>query len=231
MIQFLVTSNPSTNYVARVAAKFANNGAGVRGDLAAVVRAILLDPEARDARWFEVAPEFGRLKDPVQRAMAEARVGRLATYTNLLWWDPGYFSQSSLQEPTASPSVFNFYRPDYQPPGPLSQAGLCGPAFQITDGYTSIAFPNKLWEITNEGLFYDQRYAFPPDYSDLMPFAANPPTLADEVNLLFCAGSMSKQTRDVIIANLQQVPASEAVQRIRLAVYLAATCPEGAVQR
>ena len=75
LIQFLVTSNPSSNYVARISAKFANNGAGRRGDLAAVVKAILLDPEARDARWYAGAPEFGRLKEPVQRAMAVARVG------------------------------------------------------------------------------------------------------------------------------------------------------------
>jgi uncharacterized protein (DUF1800 family) len=124
LIQFLVTSNPSSNYVARVAAKFANNGAGKRGDLAAVVRAILLDEEARDARWFVGAAEFGRLKEPVHRALAIARAGRLDNYTNLLWWTWGEFNSAAFQEPGYSPSVFNFFRPGYQPPGLLTANGL-----------------------------------------------------------------------------------------------------------
>ena len=152
LIQFLVTSNPSSNYIARVSAKFVDNGSGRRGDLATVVRTILLDEEARDPRWFQGARQFGRLKEPVQRAMGMARVGRLANYTNLVWWTWGEFYQAAFQEPTYSPSVFNFYRPDYRPPGLLTQFGLAGPAFQITDSYSCISFPNKLWEITESGL-------------------------------------------------------------------------------
>src|SRR5262249_11038384 len=123
LIQFLVTSNPSTNYVARIAARFVDNGAGVRGDLGAVVKAILLDPEARDPHWSAGAPEFGRLKEPVQRAMAVARAGNLGRYTNLLWWTWGEFNSAAFQEPGYSPSVFNFFRPGYQPPGLLTQFG------------------------------------------------------------------------------------------------------------
>jgi uncharacterized protein (DUF1800 family) len=230
LIQFLVTSNPSTNYVARIAARFNNNGNGRRGDLAAVVKAILLDPEARDARWYAGAPEFGRLKEPVQRAMAVARVGNLNRYTNLLWWTWGEFNEAALQEPTYSPSVFNFFRPNYQPPGLLTQTGLVGPAFQITDSYSSIAFPNMLWDITETGLSYDT-YAFAPDYSDLVPLASNPGQLVDQVNLLFCGGIMNATTRDNILNAMQQIPAYDLLLRARLAVYLAATCPEGAVQR
>ncbi|HEY6170243.1 MAG TPA: DUF1800 family protein, partial [Verrucomicrobiae bacterium] len=152
LIQFFVTSNPSSNYVARVSAKFINNGAGKRGDLGAVVKAVLLDSEARDARWYAGAPEFGRLKEPVQRAMAIARAGNLGRYTNLLWWTWGEFSSASFQEPGYAPSVFNFFRPGYQPPGLLTQYGLVGPVFQITDSYSSISLPNKLWEFTEEGL-------------------------------------------------------------------------------
>jgi uncharacterized protein (DUF1800 family) len=231
LIQFLVTSNPSTNYVARIAAKFVNNGAGIRGDLGAVVRAILMDEEARDARWFLGAPEFGRLKDPLQRAMGIARVGKLANYTNLVWLPAGVFYQSAWQEPTFSPSVFNFYRPSYQPPGLLTQTGLVGPAFQITDSYSVISFPNLLWEFTEQGLVLTGRYSFPPDYTDLLPLASNAPALVDEVNLLFCGGSMSYQTRDNILNTLLRFPAYDALLRCRLAIYLAAACPEGAVQR
>jgi len=227
----LFSSNPSTNYVARVAAKFADNGAGKRGDLAAVVKAILLDEEARDARWFVGAPEFGRLKEPVHRAMAIARLGRLDQYTNLLWWTWGEFSSAAFQEPTYSPSVFNFFRPGYQPPGLLTQNGLVGPAFQITDSYSSISFPNKLWEITQTGLTRYNEYGFPPDYADLVPVSDNAGALVDQVNLLFCGGSMAASTRDKILAGINQVAAYDRLARIRLAVYLAATCPEGAVQR
>jgi Protein of unknown function (DUF1800) len=231
LIQFLVTSNPSSNYVARIAAKFIDNGAGQRGDLGAVVKAILLDPEARDARWFDGAPEFGRLKEPVHRAMAIARVGRLDQYPNLLWWNWGEFNSAAFQEPGYSPSVFNFFRPGYQPPGLLTQYGLVGPAFQITDSYSSISFPNKLWEITQNGLIYYGTYGFPPDYADLLPVSDNPGALVDQANLLFCGGLMSAHTRDNLINGINQVPAYDRLLRIRLAVYLASTCPEGAVQR
>lgn len=231
LIQFLVTSNPSSNYVARIAAKFANDGTGKRGNLAAVVKAILLDEEARDARWFLGAPEFGRLKEPVHRAMAIARAGNIGRYTNLLWWTWGDFNAAAFQEPTYSPSVFNFFRPSYQPPGLLTQAGLVGPAFQITDSYSSISFPNKLWEIAEDGLAYYSSYNFPPDYADLLPVSGDAGALVDQVNLLFCGGSMSAATRDNLMNAVNQVASYDRLLRIRLAVYLAATCPEGAVQR
>lgn len=231
LIQFLVTSNPSTNYIARVSAVFVNNGAGKRGDLAAVVKAILLDSEARDVRWSAGAPEFGRLKEPIQRAMAIARTGHLEKYPNLVWWMWGEFNATAFQEPLFSPSVFNFFRPSYQPPGLLTANGLAGPAFQIVDSYSSISFPNKLWEITEQGLVEYGNYAFAPDYADLVPLASNTPALVDEINLLFCGGQMTASTRDNILNTLQQVPTYDALLRTRLAVYLAATCPEGAVQR
>ncbi len=231
LIQFLVTSNPSTNYVARVAAKFANNGSGKRGDLGAVVKAILLDEEARDARWFSGAPEFGRLKEPVHRAMAIARAGRLDQYAGLLWWTWGEFNSAAFQEPGYSPSVFNFFRPGYQPPGLLTQYGLVGPAFQITDSYSSISLPNKLWEFTETGLSHYSDYGFAPDYADLLPVSDNSGALVDQVNVLFCGGSMSAATRDNLVNAVNQIASYDRLLRIRVAVYLAATCPEGAVQR
>ena len=231
LIQFLVTSNPSTGYVGRVAAVFNNNGAGQRGDLGAVITAILLDEEARDARYFLGNPSFGRLKEPVQRALALARVGRLDRHTNLLWWDWGFFYKAAFQEPSFSPSVFNFYRPDYQPPGLLTQVGLVGPAFQIADSYACISFPNQLWEQTLEGFVLDGSYEFSPDYADLIPLASDTEALVDQVNLLFCAGGMTATTRAALVSQLNQVAAYERLTRVHLAVYVAVTCPEGAVQR
>ncbi|MEO5913745.1 MAG: DUF1800 family protein [Luteolibacter sp.] len=231
LIQFLVTSNPSPAYVGRVAAVFANNGSGKRGDLGAVVRAILLDVEARDVRWSHGSSSFGRLKDPVQRAMTLARAGRLARYPSLIWWDYGDFYDSSLQSPGNSPSVFNFYRPDYRSPGLLTENQLAAPAFQITNSYTSISFVNRLWQNTVSGLGLYDLYAFTPDYRDLLEVAGNSPVLVDRANLLFCGGMMSAATRATIINTLNQVSAGDPLQRVQLTVFLASACPEGAIQR
>ncbi len=231
LIQFLVTSNPSPEYVGRVAAVFANNGSGKRGDMAAVVRAILLDEEARDVRWSHGSSSFGRLKDPVQRAMTLARAGRLGRFPRLNWWDYGDFYNSSLQSPGNSPSVFNFYRPDYRAPGLLTDNQLAGPAFQITNSYTGISFVNRLWQNTVSGLRLYDLYAFTPDYRDLLEVAGNSPLLVDRANLLFCGGMMSSTTRTTILDMLNQVSAADSLQRVQLTVFLASACPEGAVQR
>jgi uncharacterized protein (DUF1800 family) len=231
LIQFLVTSNPSPAYVGRVAAIFANNGNGKRGDLAAVVRAILLDIEARDVRWSRGSTSFGRLKDPVYRAMSLARVGRLGRFPALNWWDYGDFYESSLQSPGAAPSVFNFYRPDYRSPGLLTDNQLAAPALQITNSYTSIAFVNRLWQNTVSGIRLYDSYIYKPDYRDLLEVAATPTLLVDRVNLLLCGGMMSASTRASILNALSQVSANDLLQRAQLTVFLASACPEGAVQR
>ncbi len=231
LIQFLVTSNPSPAYIGRVAAVYANNGSGKRGDLAAVVRAILLDVEARDVRWSEGSTSFGRLKDPVHRAMTLARAGRLGRYPAVNWWDYGNFYEDALQSPGYSPSVFNFYRPDYRSPGLLTQNQLAGPAFQITNSYTSISFINRLWENTIDGLRLYDTYVFTPDYRDLLEVAGNAPLLVDRANLLFCGGMMSAATRATILNALNQTSSGDPLQRVQLTVFLASACPEGAVQR
>ncbi|MCW5559286.1 MAG: DUF1800 family protein, partial [Verrucomicrobiae bacterium] len=231
LIQFLVTSNPSTNYVSRISAVFANDGSGRRGNLAAVIKAILLDPEARDPRWSATSPSYGRLREPVERAMSVSRVGRLGRHPNLLWWNFDNFANAALQEPMFSPSVFNFFRPNYQPPGLMAAAGLVGPAFQITDSYSSISFPNQLWTIVEQGFVRNGDYVFAPDYSELLAIADNAEALLDEVNLLLCGGGMSASTRQVLRESLEQVAPYDRLMRVHLAVYLAVSCPEGAVQR
>jgi uncharacterized protein (DUF1800 family) len=231
LIQFLVTSNPSSNYVARVSAVFADDGTGRRGNLGAVVKAILLDREARQPDGFLGQPQFGRLKEPVQRAMAIHRAGHLERHTNLVWWTWGEFDDKAFQEPTYAPTVFNFFRPTYQPPGPLTDHNLVGPAFQILDSYSSISLANLLWDLSEDGISRYTDYKFPPDYTELERLASNAGALVDEVNLLFCGGGMSASTRDAILGAVNQLSAQDATMRVRLAVYLAATCPEGAVQR
>ena len=228
LIQFFITDNPSPAFVGRIAAIFANNGSGVRGDLGAVVRAILLDAEAR----LPVnSAAFGKLREPTLRAMALGRACGMKDVPGLLWWDWGNFFESARQKPMYSPSVFNFYRPDYRAPGLLTQNGIAGPVFQITDSYSSIAFPNQLWDIVERGFRLYDEYAFPLDLSAAVALAATPELLADHVNTLLCSGQMSAATRTILLAAIAEIPASQPAARARVAAYLAAVAPEGAVQK
>lgn len=228
LIQFLVTDNPSPAFIQRVGAVFADNGQGIRGDLSAVVKAILLDPEARELRFTETEA-YGRLKEPVIRAMALARAFGMKQTANLLWWDWGEFSGDSRQEPTASPSVFNYYRPEYRAPGLLTQNNLAGPVFQITDSYSAIAFPNRLWQILEEGFSHYDSYRFPLDFARETSLAGQPERLVDYLNTVFCAGRMMPSTRSRILDAINPIPANETTARVRVAAYLVMVCPEGAV--
>ncbi len=230
LIQFLVTDNPSPAYIQRVAAAFADNGSGVRGDMKAILRAILLDEEARELRFSEL-PSFGRLKEPVIRTMALARVFGMKEVPEFLWWDWSDFANSTRQEPTYSPSVFNFYRPDYRAPGVLTQNQLSSPVFQITDSYSSIALPNKLWSIFEDGFRQWGTYQFPLNLGVEVSLAATPERLMDHLNILFCAGRMHASTRALILNAINQIPLSQAAARVRVAAYLSIVCPEGSVMK
>ena len=112
-----------------MAAKFADNGSGRRGDLGAVVKAILLDAEARDVRWSLGAPEFGRLKEPVHRAMAIARLGRLDQYTNLCGGPGANSTVPHSRNLATRQACSTFSGPSYQPPGLLTQYRPGRPGF------------------------------------------------------------------------------------------------------
>jgi uncharacterized protein (DUF1800 family) len=230
LIQFLITSNPKPAYVERISSVFANNGYGERGDLGAVVKAILMDPEARDPA-IAASTEFGLFREPVIRTMHLARVTKMNRSGNLVWWDYGQYFEDTLQMPMNSPTVFNFYRPDYSPPGSLGLAGLDGPALEIANSYTLISSPNRFWKIADRGFRIYGRYQFTPDYEDFMPYLEDSDVLLDYLNIVVCAGGMSAKTRSIIKSNLANTAISDPVEKARLAVYLVMMSPEGAVQR
>ncbi|MGJ8723802.1 MAG: DUF1800 family protein [Roseibacillus sp.] len=230
LIQFLVTSNPTPAYVGRISSVFADDGTGERGNLAATIKAILMDPEARDPTIAN-RPEFGIFREPVIRTMHLARLTNVNRDNNVLWWDYGDYYAQSLQQATSSPSVFNFFRPDYRAPGILTENNLVAPALEITNSHTAVAFPDELWGHANFGFALYTDYSFPADYSQLLPYANEHEALLDYVNLVVCGGNISAQTRSIILNALNTTDPGDDSGRVRLALYLAFMCPQGAVQR
>jgi hypothetical protein len=165
--------------------------AGKRGNLAAVIKAILLDEEARDARWFLGAPEFGRLKEPVHRALAIARAGNVGRYTNLLWWTWGDFNNGGVPRADVFAERVQLF-----PPG-LSAARIADAVGTRRAGVSDHRqlfehlVPEQALGDDAERFAYYGDYSFPPDYADLLPVSGDAGQLVDQVNLLFCGGSMS----------------------------------------
>lgn len=142
LIQRFVTSNPSHEYIGRVAAKFNDNGSGVRGDMKAFIKAILMDPEARDPAMME-SPTFGKLREPFLRVVNMARAFNAASTSG--YYPLDQFNLDHLQDPQNSPSVFNFFLPGHSPPGPITQMGLVAPEFQILNASSAITGANYFY--------------------------------------------------------------------------------------
>jgi uncharacterized protein (DUF1800 family) len=228
LIQRLVTSNPSPAYVGRISAVFANNGSGVRGDLRAVVRAILLDPEARDDA-VAAGANFGKLRAPVNRLTAWARGFGVNSPSNA--WGFGDTSSASnrlAQSPGRSPSVFNFFRPGYTPPNtPIASAGLVGPEFQITTEPSVVAYINYMQNLIANGTG-DTRA----DYSTLTALASDAPALIDEVALILGAGlsAASVATIRSAVEAIANTANNSANNRIYTAILLTMASPDFIVQ-
>ncbi len=232
LIQRLVTSNPSDGYISRVSAIFVNNGRGQRGDLAAVIKAILLDPEARNLS-FIVDPEHGKLREPFVRVTQILRAFRYSVTGSLLPYDfVSSMTENTLgQYPLSAPSVFNFYLPDYEPQGPIGNVGLVGPEFQILNTVFGIATPNAVYNLitTSAGNFS----------LDLAPQAAladNAGALVDNIDLLLTHGTLSSASRAQLITAVNGVTAAMvpsgstlALTKARLAIYLLTVSPDFAV--
>jgi uncharacterized protein (DUF1800 family) len=233
LIQRFITSNPSPAYVARVAAAFDNNGQGVRGDLKAIIRAMLLDTEARSAASL-AQPSWGKLREPVMRLANWARAfGATSVSGNYMIRNVADPSTALGQNPLRSPSVFNFYRPGYVPPNTsIAAAGLVAPEFQIT-GETSVAgYLNFMRNAVNTGTGAgaDVRAA----YAQETALAADPDRLVDRVRLLLTAGQMSDSTRTAIrdaVATIPVTATNAALNRAKLAIYLTLASAEFIVQK
>ena len=222
LIQRLVTSNPSPQYVARVSAAFDGDGASPRGDMQAVIRAILLDPEAAAGE---------RLQEPLRRYIALNRsLGARGASGDIPGL--GYVAQFFTQQHVLSaPSVFNFYLPDFMPIGELGDAGLLSPEFQITNASTVVGVTNLM----AYAIYGDQSLDSPDGFGsisiDLQPFVAvadDFEALLERIDVVFFAGSMDAELR-TIMSEWLAATAVNAEDKVKAALYLALISPQYAV--
>jgi len=251
LIERLVMSNPPPAYVQRVAQVFNDDGSAshVRGNLKAVVKAILLDPEARIGHWQHYAT-YGKLREPllkltqIWRALHARTTGdpvRSGRIGNLQPWPP--IIDMIGEAPLYSPTVFNFFKPDFAPPGEMRGAGMVGPEFQILTDTTSTALANMLFhEVFCNYTASDRCWGS--DFSNNLQMnedadaalaVSSPAALVDRYNLLLMSGQMSPFMRGVIVARLNQMQAGDydhfGRARVQEALYLILTSPEYSIQK
>jgi uncharacterized protein (DUF1800 family) len=225
LIQRLVTSNPSPGYIERVANAFADNGSGVRGDMRAIVSAVLLDFEARN--WpDESAIGHGMLRESFLRRI---HLARAFDASNLAFSYPisdGSAPDSFSQRPLSSPTVFNFFLPDHQPAGPISDAGLVAPEFQIITAVTAISSSNALRTQVDRVMNFDSDDTLEVrlHLGDEIALASDVNALVNRLDLLLLYGDMSAPMRQVLIQALMQLDDPE--ERAKMAIHLISISPE-----
>lgn len=251
LIQRLVCSNPSAAYIGRIANKFNNDGQGVRGNLKAVVRAILLDDEARhppssDTNTYN---SFGKLKEPVLRLAQWGRTFKVKSNNQDALvdfqtnpnsptgpWNIGNLSDDARgigQAPLRSPTVFNFFRPGYVPPqGDLATASVTAPEFQLCNEVTVAAYLNFIKSVIEAG-----RNDVQPDYSADYELAKDASKLVERYSLLLTAGTLPEAKKNVIASAVSKISGSRIdstrnttytaeMDRIKATIFLIMATPE-----
>lgn len=244
LIQRFVTSNPSPAYIERVAAIFEDNGAAdhERGDLGAVIRAVLLDSEARTP---PVDPSYGKLREPLLRLTAlwrawDAQPQAPNAYGEVIMSAGNSFLATTGQRPLGAPTVFNFYEPDYQQPGPFADQNLFSPELQITTESTTYSTGNIFYNFTRKAYvgmdLAPDNQALPLDrpllkLAVLAADAGNPGAMVDTANARMLHGSMSPNMRTILVNTLQFMSGASAQEKAWSLVYLISLSPEFAAQR
>jgi endo-chitodextinase len=233
LIQRFVTSNPTPAYVARVSVVFDNNGQGVRGDLRAVIKAILMDSEARA---IPTAATAGKQREPVIRFAnilrafdATSKNGR----NNIHYLDSA--DNALGQSPLLAPSVFNFFSQFYTRPGKLAQAGMVAPEFQITNEIQSIGTANFFFNLAR-----DEGYGSGDDFVKLnldaaTAIATDAEKLTDYLESKLTYGQLSPTTRNTIIDSVAAIKLDGSdwpkKLRVRTALTLLALSPDFVIQK
>ncbi|MEL7532045.1 MAG: DUF1800 family protein [Bacteroidota bacterium] len=247
LIQRLVTSNPRPDYIERVAAVFADNGQGVRGDMAAVVKAVLMDDAARACDDRAGNLFSASLREPILRYLHFCRALDLSTSEGMEYFrNPMYrFDEATGQAPLSANSVFNFFLPDYQPNGLIADLDLFAPEFQIHNSTTAIQYINEVefWvvepspieveydfedaetEEEEEQLYQAALSRIPRlDIDPLLLLSSQATDLLDRLNLLLVRGQLSAESYQIILAAIQQIDDLET--RLDMALYLIMISPD-----
>ena len=249
LIQRFVTSDPSTDYVARVSAAFDSGrftmpsgedvGSGERGDLAATLAAVLFHSAARDAAEAD-NPDHGKLREPIVRFTHWARAFNVndADASNERILRNTGFPLALGQHPYGSPSVFNFYRPGYIAPGTeTGDAGMTVPELQIANATSIVGYPNFLTAFV---LGVTPKYnssveaSYVPDYSLETALADDSEALLDHLDALLTHGELQPDTRARIEQALEEIPPDDEASlraRTQLAIVMIMTSPEYIVLR
>ena len=250
LIKRLVKSNPTAEYVERVTDVFNDNGDGVRGDLRAVVKAILLDPEARNCEWVELEAS-GKMREPMIRYIQLLRAFDASNASGKLW-SMGFFAQEGMgQHPLAAPSVFNFFLPTYSPPGPVADAGLVAPEFELLNSATAISYINLIFDMLLGDVYMDVTTEASPiligqpnfeaavlpsentvtlDLTDEVDASFNTEALVDRLDLLLAGGTLSQETKNTIVSVANQFFFDDVI-KTKVAIYMVMLSPDYIIQK
>lgn len=234
-IKRLVTSNPSPAYVSRVSAAFNDDGQGRRGELLAVIKAVLLDPEARTPAT-NAASGGGKLREPVLRLSAALRALGASNSRHTYTLRPLQNWPADIgQTPWMSPSVFNFFGPDFVPSNAeIIRLKLTMPEAQILDESTAVGYVNYLHRGLEQG-FGSVDHPITLDTAPLEALAADPAALTAELALRLNGGRLSNGTRDLIVRGINGVARNGsndwAVRRVRVAALMLLSSPDFLIQK
>jgi len=220
LIQHLIKSNPSPAFVNRISTVFNNNGNGVRGDFKAVVKAILLDPEARDCVWL-LDNSNGKLIQPLERFTTLFKAFDVDTPSGKIWFnDFNQLFEETSQTFLSSPTVFNFFSPFYAEDEHVAPQGLVSPEFEILNSITAISYINEMENSIktrpfrnqtapdDTGRFLGFNDSDEPllDFSDEIALYENQgvDAMIDRLNLILCRGQLSAGTHDIIANAINQ---------------------------
>jgi uncharacterized protein (DUF1800 family) len=229
LIQRLVGSNPSPGYLYRVASKFNNDGTGVRGNMKEVIKAILLDYEAR-ATAATNFQGYGHLREPTVRV---ANIIRAFHPTSV----SGYFKLTTtdtnlFQSPYHAPTVFNFYEPYYSQPGSIDQNNLYSPEFQIVNDNSIISTSNLIYTgIYNANGWPGSDVSINLATEVNLMNASGLDALLNRLNLLLMSGQMTQAMRDKITLYINGLTTSTTTDKVRAAVHLVATSSQYSGQK
>jgi uncharacterized protein (DUF1800 family) len=241
MIQRFTVSNPSPAYIEAVALAFKNglyegSGSGSRGCMEATIKAVLLHPEARSAS-LAYDPSHGKLREPLIRLIHVARAFGLTSKRTYGWFYFKDLHDTILQAPYESPSVFNYYRPDYAPNGVISDAALNAPEFQIHNDVSALQLSNALTTLIVHGIaggddgnigaknFTDSVLDFTYEVNEFLP--DNIADLVDHLDLILCAGRLTTENRATILAAANNPDLNlSGIDKVKYLAALIALTPE-----